>query len=86
MESKKFCNFFEYPIVISEAATGGVLWKKLFLEILQNSRENTCARQVCNFIKKETSAQVFSFKFCEISQNTFLTEHLWATASVISSL
>ena len=25
----------------SEAATGGVLWKKVFLKILQNSQENT---------------------------------------------
>ena len=28
----------------TEAVTGGVLWKKLFLEISQNSQENTCAR------------------------------------------
>ena len=27
---------------ITEAATGGVLWKKLLLKILQNSKENTC--------------------------------------------
>ena len=27
-------------------------------------------------IKKETLAQVFSCKFCEISKNTFVTEHL----------
>ena len=38
--------------------------------------------QVCNFIKKETLAQVFSSGFCKISKNTFFTEHLWATASV----
>ena len=25
-------------------------------------------------------AQVFSCEFCEISKNTFFTEHLWATA------
>ena len=25
----------------------------------------------CNFIKKETLAQVFSCEFCEISKNTF---------------
>ena len=31
--------------------------------------------------KKETLAQVFSCKFCEISKNTFFTEHLWVTAS-----
>ena len=34
-----------------------------------------------NFIKKETLAQVFSCEFCEISKNTFFTEHVWATAS-----
>ena len=33
-----------------------------------------------NFIKKETLAQVFSCEFCEISKNTFFTEHLWTTA------
>ena len=37
--------------------------------------------EACNFIKKETLAQVFSCKFCEISKNTFFTEHLWTTAS-----
>ena len=26
-------------------------------------------------------AQVFSYEFFEISNNTFFTEHLWATAS-----
>ena len=30
-----------------EAATRGVLWKKVFLEISQNSQENTCARVSC---------------------------------------
>ena len=34
-----------------------------------------------NFIKKETLAQVFSNELCEISKNTFFTEHIWATAS-----
>ena len=29
---------------LTEAATRGVLWKKVFLEISHNSRENTCAR------------------------------------------
>ena len=32
--------------------------------------------------KKETLAQVFSYEFCEISKNTFFTEHLWAIALV----
>ena len=38
--------------------------------------------EACNFIKKETLAQVFSCEFCEIFKNTFFTEHLWTTASV----
>ena len=83
----------------------------MFLEIWQNSQENTCARvsfliklqtrdqvlhqvlqkiqldqrpEACNFIKKETLAQVFSCEFCKISKNTFFTEHLLATASALS--
>ena len=37
---------------------------------------NKVAGLACNFIKKETLAQVFSCEFCEISKNTFFTEHL----------
>ena len=37
--------------------------------------------ETCNFIKMETLTQVFSCEFCEISKNTFFTEHVWATAS-----
>ena len=40
----------------------------------------------CNFIKKETLAQVFFCEFCEISKNTFFTEHVWATAFYNSSI
>ena len=55
----------------------------MFLEILQNSQENTCARvsfsiklqpsglRPATSLKKETLAQVFSRKFREISKNTF---------------
>ena len=45
---------------------------------------HSCYRPVvsiCNFIKKETLARVYSCEFYEISKNTFLTEHLWETAS-----
>ena len=37
--------------------------------------------EACNFIKKETQAQMFSCELCEIFNNTFFTEHLWTTAS-----
>ena len=36
--------------------------------------------EACNFIKKETQAQVFSCEFCKISKYTFSTEHVWAAA------
>ena len=38
--------------------------------------------QACNFIKKETLAQVFFCEFCEIFKNTFFTEHLRTIVSV----
>ena len=37
--------------------------------------------EACNFIKKESLAQVFSCEFCKISKNTFFAEHLSTTAS-----
>ena len=43
--------------------------KKVFLEISQNSPENTCAR-VCFLIKLQAC------ELCEISKNPFLTEPL----------
>ena len=45
---------------MTEAATRGVLYKKVFLKLLQNSQENTCVSvSACNFIIKETLAHVF---------------------------
>ena len=55
---------------ISEAVAQRCFIKKAFLEIPQNSQENTCVRVsfliklqawACNFIKKEALAQVFSW-------------------------
>ena len=71
----------------TEAATRGVLYKNVFLEISQNPQENTCVslffKKVAGvkFNKKETLAQVFSCEFCEISKNTHFKEHLYTTAS-----
>ena len=81
----------KYLPKIREAANGGVICKKVFLEISQNSQENTCSRvsfliklqaEACSFIKKETLAHLFSCKFGEIFKNTFFTEHLRVTALV----
>ena len=34
------------------------------------------SEKIPNFIKKETLAEVFFCELCEISKNTFFTEHL----------
>ena len=68
-----------FSLSSSEAVAQRCFVKKVFLEISQNSQENTCARVsfliklqavACNFIKKETLAQLFSCEFCEISKIT----------------
>ena len=47
---KKLVNFYKLQLnqtvtfPVQEAATGGVLQEKVFLEISQNSQEKTCAR------------------------------------------
>ena len=58
----------KFYLIEAEAATRGVLWEKVFLE-------------ACN-LQKETLAQVFSCEFCEISKNTFFTDHLLGTVSL----
>ena len=58
-----------------------VFYKKVFLEISQNSQENTCARvsflkicrpEACNFIKNEALAQMFSCNFVKFLRTPFL--------------
>ena len=55
--------------------------KKVFLQISQNSQENTCAS-----VLFERLLQVFSCEFSEICKNTSFTKHLWATASVFRTI
>ena len=82
------CNSFRHILTSSsiwisaEAVAQRCSVKKRFLDISQNSQENTCSRisfliklKTCNFIKKETLTQVFSCELCEISKNT-PSEHL----------
>ena len=54
--------------------TGKHLYQSLFFN-------NVAGLVACNFIKKETLAQVLSREFCKISKNTFFTEYLWTIAS-----
>ena len=71
---------FEYVETTNRSSRPEVFYKKVFLEISQNSQENTCARvsfliklhtKANNFIKKETLTQMFSSAFWEIFKNTF---------------
>ena len=58
-----------------EKFTGKHLYQGLFFNKAAGLRP-----QPCNFIKRETLAQAFSWEFCEISKNNFFTEHLRTTA------
>ena len=49
--------------------------------LYQSLFSNKVAGAACNFIKKETLAQVFSCEFCEISKNTFFYRTPLVTAS-----
>ena len=69
-------------MILTRSSRPEVFCKKGVLrEISQNSQENTSPRVSLLikqlYIKKETLAQVFSREFCEISESTFFTEHLW---------
>ena len=44
---------------VSEAATGGILSKKVFLKISQNSQENTCGRVFFNKFEGLRPATLF---------------------------
>ena len=45
----------------SEAATGGVLWKKVFLKISQNSQENTIGFEINTFFTEHLWTTASSF-------------------------
>ena len=66
----------EVSLVHTEAVAQRYSEKKVFLEISQNSQENTSARaslliKFQAWSAKETLALVFSCEFCEISKSTF---------------
>ena len=41
-------------------------------------RKGVLRPETCDFIKKETLAQLLSCEFCEISKKTVFTEHHWS--------
>ena len=76
----KFAINRHWSCFLVKQSPGGVLWKKVFLKISQNSQENSCARVSflielqawgTEALKKETLVQVISCQFCKISENTF---------------
>ena len=87
------CFYFHLIIYLyvrdAEAVVRKCSVKEVFLKILQNSQENTCARASflikLQFIKKQTLAQVFSCEFCELFKNTFFIENHWWLLPVIFS-
>ena len=71
------CLFIVFGI-LAEAVAQRRSVKTVFLEISKNLQESTCARVsflikslACNFIEKETLAQMFSCEFYEIFKNIF---------------
>ena len=88
-------NLFVDGVLFSLVSEAGTRWcsvRKLFLEISQNSQENTCVGvsflmksyrpEACKFVKKETPTQVLSFEFCEVFKNTFFCKTPLVAASV----
>ena len=74
-----FHNFDRFSLALfTEAATRGVLCKKLFLEILQNSQENACARasflpepQPASLLKKRLWYRCFPVNFAKFLRTSF---------------
>ena len=77
------CNFtstfistlLERPAIFRSSCPE-VFCRKAFLKILQNSPEpeplfNEASCGACNFINKETLAQMFSCEFCGVFKNAF---------------
>ena len=81
----------------SEAAIGGVLWKKLLLKILQYSQESC---RLATLLKTDSSTGVFLWILRDLKENLFqrksadgcfwffktATEQRWAAASVLTLL
>ena len=59
-----------------------VFWKKRSFSKFCHQNGLVPEPWACNFIKKETLVQVFSWEFCKISKNTFFRDYLWTNASV----
>ena len=89
----RYVSYRLFYVEITEVVVPSWYVKKVFLEISQNSYESTGTRdslliklqarpgQACNFIKKESLAQLFFCEFYEISKNTIFYSTLQVAAS-----
>ena len=66
--------FYYYVTYAEEAVVRKYSIKKAFLEISQNSQENTCA--TVSFLKKRLWQRYFPVNFEKFVRTHFLTEHL----------
>ena len=86
--SRFWIDTFEFFRQYSEAVARRCSVKKVFLDISQNSQENTCTRVwACDFIKKETLAQMFCKirTFAKFLTTSFRTKHLrWLLLSIFA--
>ena len=65
----------------SEAATGGFLWKKVFLQISQNSLENTCGLQISQeHLFYRTPLDDFFWLFPETLLKWGTVNNVWKTS------
>ena len=77
-----FCNggthYYKLKIIcfLSETVLRRCSVKKVFIEISEIHRKAPVPERFYFYIKKESLAQVFFCEFCEISTNTFFTEHV----------
>ena len=68
----------------SEAATGGILWKKLLLKVLQYSQESC---RPASLLKTDSNTGVFLWILRNFQEHLFRrTSALWAAASVLTLL
>ena len=77
-------DFFNF--LYSEAVAQTCSVKKVFLEILQNSQESTCARVSfliklqalpASLLKKRLWRRCFPLNFAKFLRTSFFREHLW---------
>ena len=76
----------QIQVRISEAATGDIVLKKVFLKIWQTSQENFCVGfNLATFLKRDSNTRVVLSNFRNV-ENIYFGEHLRTTASGILRL